>query len=68
MKASRGPGQLWPEGRDHHSAVSLHESDSNLANPELMITWGADKEEKPLNDGWVFGVNVKQWRKVRQTA
>ena len=40
MEASGGPGQPWPEGRDSHSAVSLHDSDSNPTNPELMIMWG----------------------------
>ena len=68
MEASGGPGQPWPEGRIYHSAVSLHDSDSNPANTELMIMWGADKDDKSLNDGWVFGVDVQQWRKVRQSV
>ena len=68
VEASGGIGHPWPEGRDYHSAVSLHDSDSNPANPELMIMWGADKEDKQLNNGWVFGVNVQQWRKVRQSV
>ena len=67
MEASEGPGQPWPERRNYHSAVSLHDSDSNPANPQLLITWGqADGEV--LSDGWVFGVNVQQWRKVRQSV
>ena len=66
VEASGGPGQPWPEGRDSHSAVSLHDSDSNPANPELMIMWG--EADRVLSDGWVFGVNVQQWRKVRQSV
>ena len=68
MEASGGPGQPWPECRDYHSAVSLHDSDSNPANPELMIMWGAGGGNRVLSDGWVFGVNVQQWRKVRQSV
>ena len=67
VEASGGPGQPWPEGRSGHSAVSLHDSDSNPANPELMIMWGQCGGEV-LSDGWVFGVNVQQWRKVRQSV
>ena len=67
VEASGGPGQPWPEGRDYHSAVSLHDSDSNPANPELMIMWG-HRGGRVLSDGWVFGVNVQQWRKVRQSV
>ena len=65
MEASGGPGQPWPEGQHSHSAVSLHDSDSNHANPELMIMWGY--AGGVLSDGWVFGVNVQQWRKVRHS-
>ena len=68
MEASGGPGQPWPERRDYHSAVSLHDSDSNPANPELMIMWGEGGVNRVLSDGWVFGVNVQQWRKVRQSV
>ena len=68
MEASRGPVQHWPEGRWFHSAVSLHDSDSNPANPELMIMWGRRGGGRVLSDGWVFGVNVQQWRKVRQSV
>ena len=68
MEASGGPGQPWPEGRNDHSAVSLHDSDSNPANPELFITWGDGGGSEVLSDGWVFGVNVQQWRKVRQSV
>ena len=68
VEAKGGPGQPWPEDRNDHSAVSLYESDSNPANPELFIMWGADKNDKPMNDGWVYGVNVQQWRKVRQSV
>ena len=68
MEASGGPGQPWPEGRSDHSAVSLHDSDSNPANPELMIMWGLGGGDRVLSDGWVFGVNVQQWRKVRQSV
>ena len=68
MEASGGPGQPWPSGQDYHSAVSLHDSDSHPANPQLFIMWGADKDEKLLNDGWVFVLNVQQWRKVRQSV
>ena len=66
MEASGGPGQPWPEGRSYHSAVSLHDSDSNPANPELFVTCGLGGEV--LSDGWVFRVNVQQWRKVRQSV
>ena len=67
VEASGVPGQPWPEGRSFHSAVSLHDSDSNPANPELFIMWGqADGEI--LSDGWVFGVDVQQWRKVRRSV
>ena len=67
MEASGGPGQPWPKHRVNHSAVSLHDSDSNPANPELMIMWGAGGG-RVLSDGWVFGVKVQQWRKVRQSV
>ena len=67
MEASGGPGQPWPEGRAYHSAVSLHDSDSNPANPELFVMWGYTGDEV-LSDGWVFAVNVQQWRKVRQSV
>ena len=66
MEASGGPGQPWPEGRQLHSAVSLHDSDSNPANPQLFITWGEGAGGEVLRDGWVFRVNTQQWRKVRQ--
>ena len=68
MEASGGPGQPWPESRSDHSAVSLHDSDSNPATPELFITWGQGGGDEVLSDGWVFGVNVQQWRKVRQSV
>ena len=67
MEASGGPSQPWPQARWLHSAVSLHDSDSNPANPELMIMWGASGG-RIFSDGWVFGVNVQQWRKVRQSV
>ena len=67
VETSGGPGQHLPGVRSYHSAVSLHDTDSNPANPELMIMWGAGGG-KILSDGWVFGVNVEQWRKVRQSV
>ena len=67
MEASGGPGQPWPEGQSGHSAVSLHDCYSNPANPELMIMWGAGGG-RIFSDGWVFEVNVQQWRKVRQSV
>ena len=67
MEASGGPRQHWPEHRQFHFAVSLHDSDSNPANPELMIMWGTGRG-RILSDGWVFEVNVQQWRKVRQSV
>ena len=68
VEASGGPGQPWPEGRSLHSAVSLHDSGSNPANPELFIMWGDSGDGEVLSDGWVFRVNVQQWRKVRQSV
>ena len=67
VEASGGPGQPWPEGRSFHSALRLHDSDSNPANPELIIMWGLGSG-RILSEGWVFGVDVQQWRKVRQSV
>ena len=68
MEASEGPGQPWPEGRNYHSAVSLHDSNSNPANQQLFITCGQGADDGVLSDGWVFGVDAQQWRKVRQSV
>ena len=67
VECSGGPGQPWPESRSFHSAVSLHDSDSNPDNPALLVMWGTG-DGGMLSDGWVFGVNVQQWRKVRQSV
>jgi len=62
--AGDGPDQPWPVSRDSHSAVSLQDCDHNPSDPALMVMWG-QAHSGILKDGWVFGVNAQQWRKVR---
>ena len=49
-------GQPWPEARVGHTAVSLHDPDSNPKEPELLILWGQDDKSpvSTLNDSWVL--------------
>ena len=53
-----------PVSREGHSAVSLHDPDSNPANPALLVMWGADDGCEILRDSWIFHLNQRQWRKV----
>ena len=59
----------WPEARVGHTAVSLHDPDSNPEEPELLILWGQD-DKKPvstLKDSWILKVcknGTINWSKV----
>ena len=52
-----------PAARDAHSAVSLHDPDSDPAHPAVLVMWGAGGG-KILKDCWIFHLNQEQWRKV----
>ena len=64
MVAGGVSSQPWPESRCFHSALSLHDSDSNPLDPTLLVMWGAS-EGKVFSDVWVFLFRLQQWRKVR---
>ena len=52
-----------PAARAGHSAVSLHDPDSDPAHPAVLVMWGAGGG-KILKDCWIFHLNQEQWRKV----
>ena len=53
-----------PAARGAHSAVSLHDPDSDPVHPAVLVMWGAGGGET-FKDSWIFHLNQEQWRKVR---
>lgn len=53
--------QPWPGERSGHAACCLNYSQEY---PQLLVTGGLDRHDKPLADGWILDVERGSWRKV----
>ena len=61
-KLNKSGGGPWPEGRSHHAAVCLNYGQQY---PQLLVTGGWDRQDKPLADLWILDIERGSWRKVR---
>ena len=60
-KLSQSGGGSWPEERSDHAACCLNYGQQY---PQLLVTGGRDRQNKPLSDAWVLDIERGQWRKV----
>ena len=58
-KSGDGP---WPEERAGHAAVCLNYGQQY---PQLLVTGGVDRQDKPLADVWILDIETGSWRMVR---
>ena len=58
-KSGDGP---WPEEMADHAAVCLNYGQQY---PQLLVTGGLDRQDKPLADVWILDIERGNWRKVR---
>ena len=57
----RGEGEPWPVGRSVHAACCLGYAGDHI---HLLVTGGRDRNEKVLNDVWLFNLSLKKWKEV----
>lgn len=58
VQLKRSEGQIWPSGRSWHTL--------NLVGQGLLLLYGGyDKHRRPLNDCWLFDVELSQWTKLK---
>ena len=60
-KLGDGP---WPEERSYHAACCLNYGQQF---PQLLVSGGLDRQDKPLADLWILDIERGNGRKVRQT-
>ena len=60
-KLSQSGGASWPEERLCHAACCLNYGQQY---PQLLVTGGLDREDKPLSDAWILDIERRQWRKA----
>ena len=61
MKVEPLEGELWPKERDVHAACCLgYDGD----HPHLLIHGGSGKDNKALNDMWLFNLSSRKWQEV----
>ena len=61
-KLNKSGGGPWPEERSRHAAVCLSYGQQY---PQLLVTGGWDRQDKPLADVWILDIESGSWRKVR---
>ena len=61
-KLNKSGGGPWPEERSSHAAVCLNYGQQY---PQLLVTGGVDRQDKPLADVWILDIERGSWRKVR---
>jgi len=49
--------------RCNHAACCINYGDDQ---PVLLMTGGTDKNYNTLSDAWLFEVNSRKWREVRE--
>ena len=54
----------WPIHRQGHVSLSLFDPNGGPPEPALLVMWGIRDGLQLLSDGWIFYVNLRQWRKV----
>ena len=54
----------WPEERSRHAACCLNYGQQF---PQLLMTGGGDRQNKPLGDVWILDIERGNWRMVRLT-
>ena len=64
FKLTKSGGGPWPEERDSHEACCLNYGQQF---PQLLVTGGLDRQNKPLSDVWILDIERGRWRKVRPT-
>ena len=55
-------GEPWPAERSRHAACCLNFGEDH---PLLLVSGGADREDKILGDMWILDVNSGKWKEVR---
>ena len=58
-------GEPWPPGRCNHAACCLGYAGDHI---HLLVTGGVDRDNKLLNDTWLFNMSSKKWREVRHNS
>ena len=58
-------GELWPAVRSGHAACCLGCAGDHI---NLLVTGGLDRDNKPLNNAWLFNLSSKQWKEVRHLS
>ena len=57
-----GEGEPWQVGRADHAACCLGYAGDHI---HLLVTGGADRDNKTLKDLWSFDLSLKKWKEVR---
>ena len=52
----------WPAGRSGHAACCLGYAGDHI---HLLVTGGVGRDNKLLNDTWLFNMSSKKWKEVR---
>ena len=55
-------GEPWPVARLHHVACCIGNAGDHI---HLVVSGGRGRENKPLNDVWLFDLSLKKWKEVR---
>ena len=64
-KLNKSGDGLWPEERIHHAACCLNYGQQF---PQLLVSGGLDKQNKPLADLWILDIERENWKKVRDIS
>ena len=51
--------EIWPVERDGHAACCLGYAGDHI---HLLVTGGIGRDNKVLNDVWLFNLSVKKWK------
>ena len=55
-------GEPWPVARTDHAACCIGYAGDHI---HLLVSGGTDRDDKPLNDVWMFDLSWMKWKEVR---
>ena len=61
-KLNKSGGGPWPERKTSHAACCLNYGQQF---PQLLVTGGLDRKDRPLTDVWILDIHRGKWRKVK---
>ena len=56
-------GEPWPAVRSGHAACCLGYAGDHI---HLLVTGGVGRDNKLLNDAWLFNLSLKKWKEVKR--